>query len=218
MDDQEDKRAERGRSTRRQMLKAGLEAFARYGPDGISTRELAKIAGVNSAAIAYHFGSKEGYYLAVVRYLVEERAGPLISLLKLFEELQKKEKDGARELFEMFIYHLVWAVLTNSDARLIASISSREHLHPTEAYEIIFNVLSRLHNLIGCLIKSSLKKDLDDQEVSIMAHAILGQIFLFRIGARTLLRVLSKNNFDEELIEKVARVVSRMAAGAISED
>ena len=39
--------------------------FSRLGYEGASNRVLASTAGVNQALIAYHFGSKQGLYLAV---------------------------------------------------------------------------------------------------------------------------------------------------------
>lgn len=43
--------------------------FARHGYDGVSIRDVAKAAGVNSALIGYHFGTKDQFY----RSLFERR-------------------------------------------------------------------------------------------------------------------------------------------------
>ena len=51
---------------REKLLVAGTELFALKGFAGVSIRELATAAGVNSALISYHFGGKEGLYEAVV--------------------------------------------------------------------------------------------------------------------------------------------------------
>lgn len=55
----------RAEETRRRLIAAGLELFARHGYDAVTTRQLADAAGVNQAAIPYHFGGKEGVYRAV---------------------------------------------------------------------------------------------------------------------------------------------------------
>src|SRR5579862_9588675 len=52
---------------RLRLLEAAIDVFGRHGFDGASTRMLAKAAGVNLQAIPYHFGGKEGLYLAVDR-------------------------------------------------------------------------------------------------------------------------------------------------------
>ena len=51
---------------REKLLVAGTELFAKKGFAGVSIRELAIAAGVNSALISYHFGGKEGLYEAVI--------------------------------------------------------------------------------------------------------------------------------------------------------
>ena len=48
------------------LLAAGTELFARRGFDGASVRDITRRADANIAAIGYHFGSKEGLWLAAL--------------------------------------------------------------------------------------------------------------------------------------------------------
>src|SRR3974377_1045109 len=54
---------------RLRLLEAAIPIFGRYGFDGASTRMLARAAGVNLQAIPYHFGGKEGLYLAAADHI-----------------------------------------------------------------------------------------------------------------------------------------------------
>jgi AcrR family transcriptional regulator len=56
-------------ATRNRLLAAGLELFGRDGFDAVTTRQIADAAGVNQAAIPYHFGGKEGVYRAVTDHI-----------------------------------------------------------------------------------------------------------------------------------------------------
>ena len=69
-------RGGRGDQARAALIRAGAELFAERGLDGASTREIAARAGQNVASIAYHFGGKDGLYLAVAQELIRrvERA------------------------------------------------------------------------------------------------------------------------------------------------
>lgn len=49
-------------STKEKILAVANDLFAKNGFDGTSIREIAKEAGVNLAAISYHFGNKEHLY------------------------------------------------------------------------------------------------------------------------------------------------------------
>lgn len=55
------------RDTRSLILEHALPLFAKNGFDGVSIREIAKVAGVNSAAINYHFQNKENLYQEIVQ-------------------------------------------------------------------------------------------------------------------------------------------------------
>lgn len=46
------------------LVAAGTELFARRGYDGASIREITRLAGANLGAVGYHFGSKQGLWLA----------------------------------------------------------------------------------------------------------------------------------------------------------
>src|SRR6185369_1182469 len=52
---------------RARLVGAATELFAARGFPGTSIRDIAQQAGVNVAAGHYHFGSKEGLYLEVLR-------------------------------------------------------------------------------------------------------------------------------------------------------
>lgn len=59
-----------GRSiqTRERLLEAGAEYFAEHGFRASTTARICKLAGVNGAAIHYHFGNKERLYAAAWAY------------------------------------------------------------------------------------------------------------------------------------------------------
>ena len=60
----------RGVGTRQHLIDAALGLFAVQGYDGVTTRALTRAAGVNLAAINYHFGGKQGLYRAVIEDIV----------------------------------------------------------------------------------------------------------------------------------------------------
>lgn len=57
--------------TRAQILDAAQDLFAAKGFDGASVREITRAAGVNVAAIHYHFGTKEAVLRGVTDRIVE---------------------------------------------------------------------------------------------------------------------------------------------------
>src|SRR3989338_11697704 len=69
-------------STREAILKAATALFAQKGMNGTTTREIADRAGVNIAALHYHWGGKEDLLKAVYQKVIEEL---MVRVSKIFE-------------------------------------------------------------------------------------------------------------------------------------
>src|SRR5437879_6854420 len=63
------------------LLDAAIDHFGRKGLEGASTRAIAAAAGTTMSSITYHYGGKEGLYLAAVRHItnqINERLDPVL--------------------------------------------------------------------------------------------------------------------------------------------
>src|SRR5262245_43123552 len=60
------KRPRDAEATRRAILDAAIDAFARSGYDGASTRDIARDAGIDPRLISRYFGSKEALFAQAV--------------------------------------------------------------------------------------------------------------------------------------------------------
>ncbi|MFC4761646.1 TetR/AcrR family transcriptional regulator [Dyella koreensis] len=68
-------------STKERILSSAEELFARHGFDGASLRQLTAAAGVNLAAVNYHFGSKDRLIEEVFRRRLDELNGRRMAAL-----------------------------------------------------------------------------------------------------------------------------------------
>jgi AcrR family transcriptional regulator len=59
--------------TTSRILSTATRLFAAHGYDGTSTKDICERAGVNIAAIHYHFGSKENLYHSIIEQFATER-------------------------------------------------------------------------------------------------------------------------------------------------
>ena len=64
-------------------MRAGTELFAERGFDGATVQEITARAGVNKAAINYHFGGKQRLYTAILRDTFAEANTQLAGLARL---------------------------------------------------------------------------------------------------------------------------------------
>jgi AcrR family transcriptional regulator len=111
----------RGETTRKRILDSAEALFATHGINGVSLRTIVARAGVNTAAIHYHFGSKEG----LVEAVFARHAVPIAAeRLKLLADC--REAPGRRLPLEQIIHAFVAPTMRgrhiNSYARLRASM------------------------------------------------------------------------------------------------
>src|SRR5919106_1020170 len=82
------RRSGRGDDRRDELLMIGRRLFSERPYDALSIDELAREAGISKGLLYYYFGSKRGYYLAVI----EAAAGELRALAGPDERLSAEER------------------------------------------------------------------------------------------------------------------------------
>jgi AcrR family transcriptional regulator len=90
-----------GETTRAQLLEVAGRLFAEHGYLGTSSKEICLRAGVNMAAVNYHFGSRDGLYEAVLveahRQVVTQEA------LAAFVQSERPPREKVRALLSHFV-------------------------------------------------------------------------------------------------------------------
>ena len=91
-------RSEQRDATRERIVEAALEAFAKMGFRGASTRDIAKRAGTNQGLITYHFRSKDELWRAaadrIIGMLVKSMGEQLGTLAS--EDPRERVREGIR--------------------------------------------------------------------------------------------------------------------------
>lgn len=201
----------RGDQTRQQLIQAALDVFGEYGLQAATTRVIAHRAGQNIAAIAYHFCSKEGLYLAVANWIadyIHQTYRPLVAEIAAFMQ-QPTEAQSAEQIMDYLRRALLHfsRLMTRSETLNLSRIMSREQLSPTDAYPIIHQqVIEPLHQLMTQLVARYTGMDSTDRKTIIHTHALIGEVLSFRVARETiLLRARWKNIGVEEatLIQQV---------------
>jgi TetR/AcrR family transcriptional regulator, regulator of cefoperazone and chloramphenicol sensitivity len=95
-----------GETTRAQLLDVAGRLFAQHGYLGTSSKEICLRAGVNMAAVNYHFGSRDGLYEAV---LVEAHR-QVVSVEEL-EAFARSERPAREKLCALLAHFVTQAAL-----------------------------------------------------------------------------------------------------------
>jgi TetR/AcrR family transcriptional regulator, regulator of cefoperazone and chloramphenicol sensitivity len=128
-----------GEDTRRRLVEAGLLLFGRHGYDATATREICAQAEVAVPAIAYHFGGKEGLYLAcaddiVARYRL--RMGPALEAMA--QALPAMPPEAARQALAQIVRLLLAMVHDAGEGAPWFAFMLREMAQPGPAHGRLF--------------------------------------------------------------------------------
>jgi AcrR family transcriptional regulator len=137
------------RTTKDKILDAAERLFAEHGLAATSLRAVIKHAGVNTAAVHYHFGSREG----LVEAVLVRRATPVNKeRLRLLDEVEARSKGGSlplESILEAFVAPVVRAKAGCSRTRgvfrqlLGRAITEAEPEHRDMMHRIFGEVIER---------------------------------------------------------------------------
>jgi len=181
-------RSDRGAETRAQLIEAALEIFGRLGYEGATTRQIAKAADANLAAIVYHFGSKEALHLAVAEHVAKSilaRIGPTLATISSPEATATPE--AARTALHRLIGTITDTLLGTAEAELWARFIVREQLQPTAAFDVIYGFMENAMTTALHLVTTILGVP-EDEEIRLRTITMLGQIIVFRVAQTLVLR------------------------------
>ncbi len=186
-------------STRDRLLRAGLRIFGECGYNGTSTRAIATEAGANLAAIPYHFGGKEGLYLAVAEDIAD-RIGEF--LLPVVSEVEASldtldSREAQRDALHRLVRRFAQMVIFNPETELWAALIQREQARPTAAFEILYgSFMRRMSRMIDTLVGRLIGRAPDDPQTVLLATTTIGQIMVFRTARAAVLRRLGWTSYD----------------------
>ncbi|WP_421724727.1 CerR family C-terminal domain-containing protein [Bauldia sp.] len=180
---------DRGAETRQRLIAAALDVFGRYGFEGATTRQIAKAANANLAAIVYHFGSKEALHLAVAEYIGQrmgEMIGPTLASAATAEALVSPETARAALFRIMGTY--IDMILGADEAEQFARFIVREQMQPSAAFDVIFTFVGGAHALACRLVARIIGGEETDDAVKVRVFTLVGQILVFRVAQAVVLR------------------------------
>jgi AcrR family transcriptional regulator len=198
---------DRGAETRGQLIAAALEVFGRLGFEGATTRQIAKAANANLAAIVYHFGGKEALHIATAEHVVGSIAakiGPTLAAAASAEATATPET--ARAALDRLIETLIEVMLGSDEAELWARFIIREQLQPTAAFEVIYRFLGGAVETTTHLAAIILGKP-EDETIRLRVFTVLGQVLVFRVGQTLVLRRMDWRTIGSPERRKIRRVV-----------
>ncbi|MCF8052652.1 MAG: CerR family C-terminal domain-containing protein [Desulfobacterales bacterium] len=200
------------------LIEAGIDVFGDHSYEAATTRMIAKKAGVNIAAIPYYFNGKQGLYLSVVEHIVEKLQAFVQPTIEMVGEQTARGDLAPAEailLVETLLGKMVDFMVGAPEAARFAQIVLREHLHPSSAYEIVYDrVMCPIIDGIAAMIAAATGQPLSDT-MKMRALAFMGQVMAFRVARETMVRAVGFAGYSAEETQMIRRVILEQTRGAI---
>ena len=205
---------QRGEETRRRILEAAIEAFARDGYDGVSTRALAKRAEVNLPALQYYFGSKEGLHRAAIAHINQcfiERMTPLSERARQALAAGDLSRPEALALLQELLHGFAGLVLqeTSHDSRALF-ITRAEIEHAARLEPLHDSVASLLIQPCAALIGCLSDRPAGDEATLLQTLSLIGQVKI--LGYRGARRILGWTEVGATQVASIQSLIRRQTA------
>lgn len=207
--------------TRTRLLKAALTVFSRRDFDAASVRDIVQLAGANVSAVSYHFGGKEGLYLATAEFLADtllQRMNPMLAQIQ--SEGAGADPVTAEILLRRLIHGLLDTLLSDGIGDDAAGFVLREQHQPTAAFDILYQRLMLPMQQGFARLVARIDPTLDDtsRRGILITHALIGQVLAFRMARSTVLRRLGQHAFSATDVTQIAAIISDLTHDALQHD
>lgn len=191
--------------TQNRILEAAGEVFAEVGFRCATIRKICERAGVNVAAINYHFRSKEALYSEVLKYWHEYAIKKYPPLLGVGEDAP------AEEQLRAFILSLLLRMLDKGKPAWFGKLMAREMVEPTRAFDrMVKEVMGPLNKLLGSIVQRIVGSPVSEEAVRFCCTSIFGQCASY-YNARYITQLFKRDMSTPKEIEKIADHVLRFS-------
>ena len=197
--------------TRERIMKAAERLFAEHGYDGTSIRAIVAKAGVNQAAINYHFDGKDGLYREVLR----------VAFRALTEE-QLQNADAMKamsraEALHDFMRRQLRPLAARDEISRFLRIFNWETVRPTSVFrKLISEEAAPFMGMATDLVRRFLP-DADQRTLVVAAIWLFGQCSVFVRNREQLAAPPIGLALDEAAVEWLAQLITAWTIGGLAE-
>jgi AcrR family transcriptional regulator len=205
------------------LIQAAAQLFAQKGYAETSIRDLAEAAGVNVAAVNYHFGDKENLYRETLRHTFSGGYEINDRFRALGEQTQKLgTPEAAEAAIRSWIQLFVQQALnykTDQHIRLMM----RELSDPSPCLDFIISEFMRPKGDVLAGLILQLRPDLKENshvhmQVNMYVSSIIGQCLHYRLCKPVLLRLMQIDDFPAAMVPQIAEHIADFSLAALKSE
>jgi AcrR family transcriptional regulator len=194
--------------TERRLLEAAGAIFAEYGYRGATVRQICERAKANVAAVNYHFGDKDGLYLAALRYLhrLNGEKNPTTPDSKATPE----------QKLRAFIRAILHRMLDEASPDWYMKLMMREMIEPTHALDTMVEEAVRpLQQELEAIVREFLGAEASPEAVRLSTLSIASQCVFYHHCRAIVSRLFPEQNYGGHHIDALAEHITRFSLSAL---
>ncbi len=196
--------------TEKRLLDAAGEVFAEHGYRAATVRQICEKAGTNIAAVNYHFGDKEGLYMAVLRFVPKSYAE------KHAADLSLSTPATAEQKLRAYVRSLLRRVFDKGRPGWHTKILAREMIEPTRALDMLVEEGGRpMHRELALIIRELLGPEASDKAVRLCTMSIVSQCVYYHHARPVIARLYPQQKYDRKEVEDIAEHITRFSLLAV---
>jgi AcrR family transcriptional regulator len=178
------------------ILEAAGRIFAANGFAKSTVREICREAGVNLAAVNYHFGNKENLYLAALKRSQKESSSADLSDPDLYQSKKPDEK------LRIYVRSFLARIMDESSPAWFGRLLAREFTEPTWAFDVLVEETIRPRfEMLNEIVAAISGKKIHDPSVRMSSMSIIGQCLYFRHSRPVISRLYPGEIFGSKHID-----------------
>jgi TetR/AcrR family transcriptional regulator, regulator of cefoperazone and chloramphenicol sensitivity len=197
--------------TRDKILSAAGEVFAEQGFEGATIRAITEHAGVNVAAVNYHFRDKAELYTRVALDACSVRAA--------YREVMAEAANSPQERLRGLIYHFLEYLLDPARPNWKRRLMAREMANPTTALDELVdkNIRPLRDEFLYPTLRELTGGCFSRRQLSYFGSSIMGQC-LYYLQSRPIIDRLNPDfKIGKPEIAEIAEHITRFSLAAIAE-
>jgi TetR/AcrR family transcriptional regulator, regulator of cefoperazone and chloramphenicol sensitivity len=200
-----------GETTRHNILAAAGEVFAEQGFEGATIRAITERAGVNVAAVNYHFRDKAELYTRVVVDACSVRVA--------FREAAAEAPDSPEQRLRSLIYRFLEYLLDPARPAWKRRLMAREMANPTAAFDALVeeNIRPLRDEFLIPTLRELTGGCFSRRQLSYFGASIMGQC-LYYLQSRPIIERLNPDfKAGKPEITEIAEHICRFSLAALAE-
>jgi len=197
-----------GDDTHARILETAGHVFAEAGFQAAKIRDICARAGVNLAAVNYHFGDKLGLYKEVLHYAVCS-AGTAAA----FDPALWRPHPEAK--LRAFVHDLLQYMYGEGRPAWPVRLMTHELAQPSPAFDgVVEQIMRPRHDAACALVGGIIGLPANDRRTRLCVQSVMGQIMIYAHG-REVLKRLWPDLFMPETLDEIAGHIASFSYAAL---